>query len=525
MNRIEEIAKAYAMGRAYAQGLKHRYAMAMDKEEWRTLKPKKDGETYRHVMIETETGMIIKGFGAGKTLKQVYGGKDDDNQPTHEEKVEALKKSMEGKNLQNRDRSTVSSREQIRKIGAKPDYDRLSTSKTFTDGAPVVAWGEIPEKQIGKTSKVVGSDGTKYEVKYAVVEADKVVATHDVNGFKNSDYSDTEKTELSRAIAGNGRTAGIKLAYEKGNADEYRNELIEDTDHGIDPDVIKGMKQPVLVRVMKAEDVSNDIADKTNTVATMSLSNLDRVKTDNERLNNSGVKLDTDDNGDLTVKGIGQFVKTLPEPEQAQYYDKKGNVNRQAEERAYQSAFMQAYNNDELFSKAFEQVTDRRSNNLLKALENAAPTIARLKGLPDGYDVRELITEGAIKYLNQKEGKTTAGQEDFFLGERDNDITEVIAQQLSERSRSSEKMERFLVRFAKNLEAETKKAPDMFGDVEKDTVKSVLNKTTLVQDSTARMSDSKREVWNRYGYSLIKSIAEGNEQNFDFKPFYEKLRA
>ena len=76
------------------------------------------------------------------------------------------------------------------------------------------------------------------------------------------------------------------------------------------------MKQPVLVRVMKSEDVSNDIADKTNTVATMSLSNLDRVKTDNERLNNSGVKLDTDDNGDLTIKGISQFVQTLPEPEQ-----------------------------------------------------------------------------------------------------------------------------------------------------------------------------------------------------------------
>ena len=81
------------------------------------------------------------------------------------------------------------------------------------------------------------------------------------------------------------------------------------------------------------------------------------------------------------------------------------------------------------------------------------------------------------------------------------------------------------MRFARNLEAETKKAPDMFGDVEKDNVKSVLNKTTLVQDSTHRMSDTKREVWNRYGYSLIKSIAEGKEQNFDFKPFYEKLRA
>ena len=31
MNRIEEIAKAYAMGRAYAQGVKHRYAMAKGK--------------------------------------------------------------------------------------------------------------------------------------------------------------------------------------------------------------------------------------------------------------------------------------------------------------------------------------------------------------------------------------------------------------------------------------------------------------------------------------------------------------
>ena len=31
MNRIEEIAKAYAMGRAYAQGLKRRYAMAKGK--------------------------------------------------------------------------------------------------------------------------------------------------------------------------------------------------------------------------------------------------------------------------------------------------------------------------------------------------------------------------------------------------------------------------------------------------------------------------------------------------------------
>ena len=31
MDKIEEMAKAYAMGRAYAQGLKHRYAMAKGK--------------------------------------------------------------------------------------------------------------------------------------------------------------------------------------------------------------------------------------------------------------------------------------------------------------------------------------------------------------------------------------------------------------------------------------------------------------------------------------------------------------
>ena len=77
----------------------------------------------------------------------------------------------------------------------------------------------------------------------------------------NKEYGDTDNLDSVRAIAGNGRTAGIKSAYAKGNADEYKAELLKDTDHGVDPEYIKGMKQPVLVRVMNVDDVSADIGD------------------------------------------------------------------------------------------------------------------------------------------------------------------------------------------------------------------------------------------------------------------------
>lgn len=496
---------AFELGLAFGRGLMINKqavseSMATDELQWITLKPKgQESEGYKHVQIDTETKTIVKGFGSGKTLAEAF-------KPKSEKIKEKLKDSV----IQNRDRSSASSREQIRQISVNPDYDRLGTSKTFTDGSPVVAFGKIPSKAYGKETRIVDSEGKKYTVKYAVVEADTLASSHDEQGFTNKEYSDINNLDTVRAIAGNGRTAGIKAAYAKGNADEYKAELMKDTDHGVNPEYIKGLKQPVLVRVMNTDDVSKDIGDRTNTSNVMTYSNIDRANTDLARIDNT--KLDTDENGDLTYKGVKQFVESLPKVEQSQYYNAKGELNKQAQERAYMAMFKKAYINNELFNKAFESMSNRQTLNLLTALKNASPTIANLKGLPDGYDVRGLITQSAIKYIKNSEGKTTEGQEDMFLNSMDNAITDSIAKELANRSRSAGRMERFLVAIAQNMSKEANKQDDMFGSAIKDDVGTVVNRAMAV-DNDLCISAEKLEVWNKYGCKLIEMIGNDDVNN------------
>ena len=127
------------------------YDASGDEDEryiWRTIKKADSEGNGRRIKIDTETGKIVMGFGAGHTLAEAF-------RPKSEKIKEKLKKSV----IQNRDRSSASSREQIRQISINPDYDRLGTSKTFTDGSPVVAFGKIPAKAYGKETKVVDSEG------------------------------------------------------------------------------------------------------------------------------------------------------------------------------------------------------------------------------------------------------------------------------------------------------------------------------------------------------------------------------
>lgn len=496
-----DIEKAYQLG--YIIGAAECLAMDADDEGeryiWRTIKKADSEGNGRKIRIDTETGTIVAGYGTGKTLAEAF-------KPKSEKIKEKLKDSV----IQNRDRSSASSREQIRQISANPDYDRLGTSKTFTDGSPVVAFGKIPSKAYGKETRIVDSEGKKYTVKYAVVEADTLASSHDEQGFTNKEYSDVNNLDTVRAIAGNGRTAGIKAAYANGNADEYKAELLKDTDHGVNPEYIKGLNKPVLVRVMNVDDVSKDIGDKTNTSNVMSYSNIDRANTDLARIDNT--KLETDENGDLTYNGVKQFVESLPKVEQSQYYNAKGELNKQAQERAYMAMFKKAYTNNELFNKAFESLSNRTTLNLMTALKNASPSIANLKGLPDGYDVRGLITQGAIKYIKNTEKVTTEGQADMFLNAKENDITDQIAKELANRSRSAGRMERFLVAVAQNMNKEANKQDDMFGSAIKDDVKTVVTRAMAV-DSDLCMSAEKLAVWNKYGCKLIEMIGNDDVNN------------
>ena len=152
----------------------------------------------------------------------------------------------------------------MQSIASAPDYSRLSVSRDFGSGAPVVISDTpIGDNQFGKVSSATASDGTRIPVRYAVVEGDQITPSNTSDGRRNPEYGDLSIPAI-RPIAGNGRVAGLRAAYGQNTADNYKQELLQDTEHGIDPAVIGALKNPILVRVMPKSKVTSNIADISN---------------------------------------------------------------------------------------------------------------------------------------------------------------------------------------------------------------------------------------------------------------------
>lgn len=175
-------------------------------------------------------------------------------------RASSMRQSEGGVMLQNRNRGTFSSIAQMNAIASSPDYDRVSVSRDFAQGAPVVAFvHDIPDTQIGRVERVTASDGSKMSMRYAVMEADTLLTSNRVDGTRVEEYG---TSDYHVTIAGNGRVAGITEAYRRGTAEKYKADMVSDAEAvGIDPKVIEGMRQPVLVRLMTDRDASRaDIA-------------------------------------------------------------------------------------------------------------------------------------------------------------------------------------------------------------------------------------------------------------------------
>ena len=160
--------------------------------------------------------------------------------------------------------------------GSKKDTD--NTSKTTTDNK--VTKGSVNESTTVK--------GTKISSNFALVEAKNLIVSHDAAGVANPDFpqalqprdrSDKKSVEAIKANAkklqpeklgqtdrvgngapivgddlvvesGNGRAMAVKLAYDNGDAENYRAWLIENADEfGFSAEQVENYKQPVLVRV------------------------------------------------------------------------------------------------------------------------------------------------------------------------------------------------------------------------------------------------------------------------------------
>ena len=350
-------------------------------------------------------GLIL--FNKNRTIKFKPTKKAEEKKGPIELNTETLE------SLQNRDRSTNASVRQMKAISANPRYSLLRTSPLLAEGAPVITYaGDIPAIRRGHTDTAASGDKS-YDVYYAVVEADSVLVSNDVTGHKNPAYTDPN-IQGPRAIAGNGRIAGLQDAYAQGTADKYKADLAADQRRtGIYGDEIARMEKPILVRVLDPKDVTKDLADKTNTSGVSRMSLRERAKNDAERIDLE--KLEFDEDGRITDQTVVNFIKMLPAEEQAELIDSKsGKANKTARDRAEAAIFAKAYKNDTLINLVTE-VDKPEARLVLKALMELAPKVAQLEG--NKLDITPSLIRAASKILEgYKKGfklKDIAAQKEF----------------------------------------------------------------------------------------------------------------
>jgi len=298
--------------------------------------------------------------------------------------------------LQNRDRSTSASIQQMNNIVAKPDFLKAGTSSTMDRGAPMV-FGDLPSKLIvGRTQQVADDSGKRIPTNYAVVEADDLLASNNADGTTNNEYAEGVPGKL-RAVAGNGRVAGLQEAWNRGTTGGYAADLAQEAESlGIDPQALAGFSRPVLVRVMDEADVTADIGDRSNIQSNLQLSVLERAGNDVRRMDLRDMEFN--DKGNPTSDTMRQFMAAMPTQERGDMLDKQGLPTLQLIDRIKAAAFKQAYMSDSLVELATQSVNDD-AKRILNALTMAAGDMVQLDGTGE-FDIRQAVADAAGLAVN-----------------------------------------------------------------------------------------------------------------------------
>lgn len=285
----------------------------------------------------------------------------------------------------NRNRNTAASIAQMASIAGNPDYQRLSASRVFADGAPAIGFvHDLPPEQLGRTEIVSASDGSHFEMRYAVMEARDIQYSNRVDGSRVEGFEDVKKNV---AIAGNGRVAGLEAAYERGNADGYKAAMMADDYHGISAGVIQKMDRPILVRIMQDKDAARpDIAMLSNRSGTLALSATEQAQNDAAAIDVSALTFGEE--GEITDETIRQFAALVPD--NAALVDRNGVPNTMARPRLERAIFQRAYGNANLTSLLTD--ADGVGGRVVSVLLRTAPKMMQLEDTGD-LDFRKPLVD------------------------------------------------------------------------------------------------------------------------------------
>lgn len=343
--------------------------------------------------------------------------------------------------LQNRDRSDVGSIGQMNAIAANPQYGLVSVSRSYS-GAPVVSYGSVPDSaHLGNNDFIVETNGNRVPFMYAVVEAGDVETSNFIDGSTNTGYGNPKRMN---AVVGNGRMTALKEAYNRGTANQYRNDLEADTAHGIKPEVIEKMKNPVLVRVINPEDVTTGFISRSNGQQVLALDDVEVAREDAPKIRARAGQYEFDEAGNPTNDTLALFIQDLHDPNAlGRLITSDGRPTPEAVRRIRNAVFFEAYQSPEL-SALFSQEVDPGIRRILNGLANVAPRIIELREQAQELDFSNLLVEAANRIrqarLNPDEGVDFASQMSFL----DNPATSAFVEFLDDNANSAAAIARTL---------------------------------------------------------------------------------
>jgi ddrB-like ParB superfamily domain/Large polyvalent protein associated domain 38 len=409
--------------------------------------------------------------------------------------------------FQNRERDTATHQDQIKEISKNPDYDQMGTGELFGTGAPVVTTSvKLPEEHMGEITHSISESGKYVPVQYAVVEADTLTPTKKADGTPNAEYSDVEKAAI-RPVAGNGRVAGIQEAYAQGNATDYKNKLLQDDTHGIDKNVIAGMNEPVLVRVIPKRVLTPDL------IAGLNVKPVEQAQRDAQHIDPSKMSFNPD--GTLTETSVKEFVSQVPRTEHGDLvHPTTGDITDTARNRLRNALLYKAYGHDPIID-THEQARDPNSKKAVNGLVAAAPEMSKLDGAGN-YDVRQTVADASTAYMHAiNQGLTDAQMDAISNGLQPNEkkVFDFL------RESNDQKMVGFALNRLASLASKqvqepdvTKRMPlDQLFDSLKDTYFEVAEPTLNQMKKDLRgatMSEAASYAVDRAPNSFIKEIME-----------------
>lgn len=282
--------------------------------------------------------------------------------------------------------------------------------------------------------------------------------------------------ELNQVLSGNGRTEGLRRAYDTGKAEHYKKFLIDNAGkYGVDQTRVASMKAPILVRrigdfggIDKAE-----FARQSNKQQILGLGESEAAAADARIISDTPGLLDLftpSQEGDILAVSNRDFLNRFIQltGDQATLLS-KGDYNKPVLRKRVQNAILSAVLGPEsrrTVSDLIERSEDLGITKVRNAVSVMAPRLMRLKVKNPEYDIGPMLSEAISELVSAKEAGLKV--EDYFektmFGDANrNAIRDMIVRKLWE-SPSQKAVVEFLEEYERLAGAIDTKTVDMFGE-------------------------------------------------------------